>query len=114
MTSDEALAEKYADTVKCEWENETYWVDCRDKITDAFIAGLKAGKPKWHNFRENRNDIPPLKEGCDRASIKVVDEAGRCITYDHGSKCWRSYTGDRLGVQPDFWCEIPMYSEEQE
>ncbi len=40
--SDEELAEKYADTVKCEWENDTYWVDCRDEVTDAFIAGRQS------------------------------------------------------------------------
>lgn len=40
--SDEDLAEKYADTVKCEWENDTYWVDCRDEVTDAFIAGRQS------------------------------------------------------------------------
>ncbi len=42
--TDEEMASNYADTVKCEWENETYLVDCRDKVEDAFIAGLKAGR----------------------------------------------------------------------
>ena len=45
--TDKEMAEEYADTVKCEWENETYWVDCRDEITDAYLAGLEAGRPKW-------------------------------------------------------------------
>jgi hypothetical protein len=38
----EKEAEEYADTVKCEWENETYWVDCRDEVTDAYIAGAES------------------------------------------------------------------------
>ena len=107
--TDEELAEKYADKafgLYYPTDQERY------QVTEAFLAGLKAGRPKWHNFRENRNDLPPLREGSDRASIKVVDESDRCIVYDYGSKCWRSYTGDRLGVQPDFWCEIPEYTEE--
>ena len=41
MTKDEKLAEEYANTVKCEWENDTYYVDCRDEIEEAFLAGLK-------------------------------------------------------------------------
>lgn len=55
MTEDEKLAEEYANTVKCEWENDTYYVDCRDKIEEAFIAGLKAARQKmWHDLRESK------------------------------------------------------------
>lgn len=37
----EKLSEEYAATHKTEWENDTYWVDCYDEITDAFIAGFE-------------------------------------------------------------------------
>lgn len=114
MTSDEALAEKYAGDYGS--DNHIDLGDCQINLFPvrkwSFLAGLKAGKPKWHNLRENRNDLPPLWEGCERSSIRVVDEYDRIISYDYGSECWRDYEGDHLGTQPDFWCEIPMYTEE--
>ena len=57
--TDEEMAEEYANTVKCEWENDTYWVDCRDEVTDAYLAGLKAGKPKWHKVADG--DLPDIE-----------------------------------------------------
>ena len=42
----EKEAEEYVDTVKCEWESETYWVDCRDEIEQAFQDGAEFGYNK--------------------------------------------------------------------
>ena len=77
MTKDEKLAEEYANTVKCEWENDTYYVDCRDEIEEAFLAGLKAGRPQWHDLRKNPNDLP-------ESSIfhEVLNQNGIKMYYD--------------------------------
>ncbi len=37
----EKEADEYSKTVKCQWESETYWVDCYDEVTDAYIAGAE-------------------------------------------------------------------------
>ena len=95
---------------------EVEFVDNKDAFNigyKSFLAGLKAGRPKWHDLRKNRNDIPPLDKDCERTSIKVVDDYGRVITYDYGSERWRDYEGDSLGLQPDFWCEIPTFTDKE-
>jgi hypothetical protein len=79
---------------------------------DGFYAGLKEGRPQWHDLRKDKNDLPPLGKGCKHTSIKVVDEFGRVITYDYSSKYWRDYEDVLLGLQPYFWCEIPTFYKE--
>lgn len=102
MTEDEKLAEEYANTVKCEWENDTYYVDCRDKIEEAFIAGLKAARQKmWHDLRENPNDLP---EDC------AINQDGKRVLYDHINKVWRNDDADEyICDDPIAWCEIPTF-----
>lgn len=104
MTEDEKLAEEYANTVKCEWENDTYYVDCRDKIEEAFIAGLKAARQKmWHDLRENPNDLP---EDC------AINQDGKRVLYDHINKVWRNDDADEyICDDPIAWCEIPIFKE---
>lgn len=102
MTEDEKLAEEYANTVKCEWENDTYYVDCRDKIEEAFIAGLKAARQKmWHDLRENPNDLP---EDC------AINQDGKRVIYDRINKVWRNDDADEyICDDPIAWCEIPTF-----
>ena len=104
MTEDEKLAEEYANTVKCEWENDTYYVDCRDKIEEAFIAGLKAARDAmWHDLRENPNDLP---EDC------AINQDGKRVMYDRINKVWRNDDADEyICDDPIAWCEIPTFEE---
>ena len=104
MTEDEKLAEEYANTVKCEWENDTYYVDCRDKIEEAFLAGFKAArKAMWHDLRENPNDLP---EDC------VINQDGKRVMYDHINKVWRNDDANEyICNDPIAWCEIPTFEE---
>lgn len=100
--TDEELAEEYANTVKCEWENETYWVDCRDKIEDAFLAGLKAGRPKWHKVADG--DLPK-----DENDVLVYsgEDWRMCVgRYSPKYKAWET------GCDTIAWCDIPKYTEE--
>lgn len=71
-------------------------------------AELKAGKPKWHKVEEK---LPLLCEGSERISVRVVDNYDRIIIYDYDCERWRDLEGDSLGIQPDYWCEIPTYKE---
>lgn len=90
------------------WNEETLPSDELLQMEKAFIAGLKAGRPKWHKVEEK---LPPLWEGCERTSIRVVDNYNRIITYDYDSERWRDLEGDSLGIQPDYWYEIPQFKE---
>ena len=55
--TDEEMAEEYAD------KNKVY-IDFDNDISDygnvkkAFLAGLKAGRPQWHDLRKDPNDLP--------------------------------------------------------
>ena len=102
MTEDDKLAEEYANTVKCEWENDTYYVDCRDEVEEAFLAGLKAArKEMWHDLRENPNDLP---EDC------VINQDGKRVLYDRINKVWRNDDADEyICDDPIAWCEIPTF-----
>ena len=53
---DEELAE--------EWLDERYLKDMgvRKPCKQAFLAGLKAGRPQWHDLRKDPNDLPKDKE----------------------------------------------------
>lgn len=102
MTEDDKLAEEYANTVKCEWENDTYYVDCRDEVEEAFLAGLKAArKEMWHDLRENPNDLP---EDC------AINQDGKRVLYDRINKVWRNDDADEyICDDPIAWCEIPTF-----
>lgn len=104
MTEDEKLAEEYANTVKCEWENDTYYVDCRDKIEEAFIAGLKAARQKmWHDLRKNPKDLPD-------ACLNIVNQDGEKVRYDYVYEVWRTDdANDYICDDPILWCEIPTF-----
>ena len=106
MTEDDKLAEEYANTVKCEWENDTYYVDCRDEVEEAFLAGLKAArKEMWHDLRENPNDLP---EDC------VINQDGKRVLYDRINKVWRTDdANDYICDDPITWCEVPTFTDKE-
>ena len=108
MTEDDKLAEEYANTVKCEWENDTYYVDCRDEVEEAFLAGLKAARQEmWHDLRKNPNDLPLVHS-------TILDENGDKVEYI-GYGEWQAYSEyyERyIKVDtPIVWCEIPIFEE---
>ena len=110
MTEDEKLAEEYANTVKCEWENDTYYVDCRDEIEEAFLAGLKAGREtKWHDLKKDPSVTEQLEE-LEKANEwhYVKDELPpkkvplNIITFDKNKKR-RVWVGEYNGGNGQWW-----------
>ena len=84
----------------------------------AFIAGLKAGRPKWHDLRKNPEDLPKevgryivcyLDSACERHTFELsfVDyfEDKHWIDEDN-----HNIEGYDEGVIA--WCDIPLYMEE--
>lgn len=77
-----------------------------------FLAGLKAGRPKWHDLRKNPNDLPLRR--CIDSNGDVVglfrhswDKKPTWYRYDFHEREWW-----QMETEPIAWCEIPTYTEE--
>ena len=101
--TDEEMAEEYADSVKCEWENDTYWVDCRDEVEEAFLAGLKAGRLKWHKVSEQ---IPTEEK---EYLVKLTDGTVDVMTVALDGDLEPYLLTPKFDFYKDVekWCEIP-------
>ena len=49
--SEEVIKPIYHNAIKNDYSFAKYGVEC-------FLAGLKAGRPQWHDLRKNPNDLP--------------------------------------------------------
>lgn len=70
-----------------------------------FLAGIKAGRPQWHDLRKDPNDLPKEE---NRIMLCYC-----CIGY-HGNIGTYVY---RLYTKKEFhkviaWCEIPTFDKE--
>jgi hypothetical protein len=76
-----------------------------EELQEAFLAGLEAGRPKWHDLRKNPDDLPTDKH------FKITSD-GDIALYDWFLGKWYDLRSDELTYQPIAWCEIPKYTEE--
>ena len=102
--TDEEMAEEYA------YEKWTDYPEKQEIAEQAFLAGLKAGRPQWHKVAER--DLP--KE--DKQYLVL-------FYYNYKGKKEMSY-GVRNNLHSDFeihrgyteqiiaWCEIPTFDKE--
>ena len=67
---------------------------------EAFLAGFKAGKPKWHKVKTG--DLPPE----DTKVLAFMAGGEVCIAHFYRKNVW-----DKIGIVIA-WCEIPKYTEE--
>ena len=100
---DEEMAEEYEEKAECIEVND----DGKRRyssidIQEAFLAGLKAARQeKWHDLRENPDDLP---EDC------VINQDGKRVLYDRINKVWRNDDADEyICDDPIAWCEIPTF-----
>jgi len=70
--TDEEMAEEYADRTRIVDENTRVGTDCislvqdyegniidiHERIKQAYLAGLKAGRSQWHDLRKDPDDLP--------------------------------------------------------
>ena len=72
----------------------------------AFLDGLKAGKPKWHKVADS--DLP-------KERVEVLDENSNKVKYVGYGK-WQMYSEyyekDVEVDEPIAWCEIPKFEED--
>lgn len=90
--TDEEMAEEYV--------TDTGNNDC---TIEAFLAGLKAGRPKWHDLRKDPNDLP----NDDRV---VSEQKGENVRYVKFRNKW-FYLDRTAEANVIAWCETPKYTE---
>ena len=99
MTDEEKMAHEYAIE---NWEHYEEGQSDYDALKQAFLAGLKAGKPKWHKVADG--DLPK-----DENDVLVYsgEDWRMCVgRYSPKYKTWET------GCDTIAWCEIPKYTEE--
>lgn len=77
-----------------------------EKMQD-YLAGLEAGRPKWHKVADG--DLPKENK---RYLCKIKEFVGsgisyECFDYDTEYSSWKNACGDVIA-----WCEIQKYTEE--
>ena len=97
------------------WSEENLPSDEFGQMLKAYLAGLKAGKPVWHDLRKNPTDVP--KENVTVLLLTEVEP----VTARYDNKYEAFF---RLNNKLDYcvfiepmsciaWCEIPKYEEEE-
>lgn len=99
--TDEELAEEYADWFWGASSSE------RRAIKQAYFAGLKAGRPKWHKVADR--DYPPCGKG--NYTINVLTDCGDIAYYNYDEECWVAEPLSKEIDPPITWCEIPKFEE---
>ena len=100
---DEEMAEEYA------WKSLGYNDEIRlEDLADGFLAGLKAGRPQWHDLRKTPDDLP--KE--DKYYLIVTKLNNYYISRFRGT-CWigkcNAYVSEDMVIA---WCEFPTFDKE--
>ena len=108
--TDEEMAVEYAD--KNVLIGSFVYRSCYDVYYDvkqAFLAGLKAGRPKWHKVSDG--DYPPCERG--NYSINVLTDRGDIAYYNYDDESWIAEPSSAEIDPPKAWCKIPRFEEKQ-
>lgn len=104
--TDEELAEEYY--------YKTYPVtlnigeeERKKEVTDIFLAGLKAGRPKWHELLKDPKDLPENYMGASRL---VVNQEGMPCYYNYMKNRWECWGLNEM-ESPLYWSELPQFKE---
>ena len=74
-------------------------------LKHAYLAGLKAGKPKWHKVADG--DLPEYRYYVLVSRGTRTDKA----LYNKYEEKWYSYYDDDELDNVTAWCEIPKFEE---
>lgn len=101
---DEEMAEEYSQKV-CGY--------VRVELVQAFLAGLKAGRPQWHDLQEDPNDLPK-KSGryyvCYKPITTHKDEF--ILIYNKDNNSWVDGVGEHYSRGIIAWCERLTFDKE--
>ena len=115
--TDEEMAEEYADSVEG-YEIKTYSIS---DIEQAFLAGLKAGRPQWHklDWEKDFPDVDKLVRVRTRSGAEYIcetysyfpseDEIGYGSVITQFSELNGDWVDDN---EVEYWCEIPTFDKE--
>jgi hypothetical protein len=101
--TDEEMAEEYAEKYfgkKTELVEVWKFKSCKEN----FLAGLKAGRPQWHDLRKDPTDLP-------EDTYDVLDQAGYKVHYNFFQNVWVNEK-DEIDEHVIAWCEIPTFDKE--
>ena len=71
-----------------------------------FLAGLKAGRPQWHDLRKDPTDLPK-----DTVSVLISRGLPRTDRARYNGKWYGYYSDDEI-EDVIAWCEIPTFDKE--
>ena len=95
--TDEEMAEEYANENKINFEypgiSDFVW----EELKQAYLAGLKAGRPKWHKVADG--DLPSEEGGW------VCNQNGLPCFFDWGTEQWLDCEGTQIKTTE--WCHMP-------
>lgn len=102
--TDEEMAHEYAIE---NWEHYEEGQSDYAALKQAHLAGLEAGRPKWHKVADG--DLPNENK---RYLCKIKGFVGsgisyECFDYDTEYSSWKNACGDVIE-----WCEIPTFDKE--
>ena len=99
---DEEMAEQFA--------NNGYALGCTktpfESAKDGFLAGLKAGRPQWHDLQKDPKDLPK-----DTVSVLISRGTPRTSRARYNGKWYGYYSDDEI-EDVIAWCEIPTFDKE--
>ena len=105
--TDEEMAEKEYEN--CKFEKVEHYCDKTIYVT-AFLAGLKAGRPQWHDLRKDPNDLPKNRRNVWITYINGYNQRENTEA-SFRYKYW-VISGHRTGCEVVAWCEEPTFDEE--
>ena len=95
------------------WSEENLPCDELLQMETAYLAGLKAGRPKWHKVADG--DLPLMMEDEREISnnvwIHITNWGTEVGHYDYRKKAW-IVRCMLVNLDVIAWCDIPEYTDE--
>lgn len=91
------------------WNEENLPSDELLQMEQAFLAGLKAGSPKWHKVADG--DLPKV----NKLYLVAIQDNGLAIAYFNGQYWETKYNLGDFGHCVETviaWCKIPTFDKE--
>ena len=79
----------------------------------AFLAGLKAGRPQWHDLRKDPTDLPKFEGDYMCALLNSTHSSFiLSLAIEDGLKYWQDCESTDWTNEVIAWCELPTFDKE--